>query len=123
MSDFKIVKLLDPIVLNVSGPRFTGEYLVGTTYIIGDSVDYNGSSYAAYAVTTGNLPTDTSFWQLLAAKGDTGAAGSDGVSITATNLTFVLSGETKTIAENYENVVTSIRVDGMLIINGLLTFL
>ena len=92
MSDFKIVKLLDPIVLNVSGPRFTGEYLVGTTYIIGDSVDYNGSSY-------------------------------DGVSITATNLTFVLSGETKTIAENYENVVTSIRVDGMLIINGLLTFL
>ena len=72
MSDFKIVKLLDPIVLNLEGPNFTGAYDNGTTYNTGDSVSYNGSSYAALVSTTGNLPTDTTKWQLLASKGDPG---------------------------------------------------
>lgn len=80
----QIVKLIDnPVVLNLSQdltPR--GEYNAGTTYSTGDSVSYNGSSYVALQETTGNPPTNTTYWQLIAAKGDTGAtgaAGADGV--------------------------------------------
>lgn len=75
MSDFKIVKLLDAISISLTGPSFTGAYNGATTYQIGQSVSYNGSSYVALAVTLGNLPTDTSFWQLIASKGDTGSPG------------------------------------------------
>jgi hypothetical protein len=52
---------------------FRGEYDNSTAYTIGDVVNYNGSSYACVANSTGNLPTDTDFWVLLAEKGDTGA--------------------------------------------------
>lgn len=75
MSDFKIVKLLDAINISLTGPSFTGAYNNGTTYSIGQSVSYNGSSYVALKVTTGNLPTDTSFWQILAEKGEQGGTG------------------------------------------------
>lgn len=52
-----------------------GAYNAGTAYAIGDSVSYSGSSYVAIAATTGNLPTNASFWQLLAEKGTTGTDG------------------------------------------------
>lgn len=76
-----IVKLIDPIQFtNVAGglvPK--GPYNAGTDYAVGDSVDYNGSSYVMYAdAAAGTLPTDTTKWQVLANKGDTGAAGADG---------------------------------------------
>ena len=74
MSDFKVVKLLDPITINLGGPNFTGEYVPATTYSIGESVSYLGSSYVALATATGNLPTDVTHWQLLAQKGDAGNA-------------------------------------------------
>jgi hypothetical protein len=86
MGDFKIVKLLDPISITLNGPRFTGIYNAGTTYAIGESVSYNGSSYVALQVTTGNLPTDTSYWQLIAQKGDPGG---DSIEILARNITGV----------------------------------
>lgn len=79
MSDFKIVKLLDPITLSLNGPSFTGAYDNEITYGIGQSVSYLGSSYVAYTITNGNLPTDTAFWQLLAEKGDQGDQGVQGV--------------------------------------------
>jgi hypothetical protein len=67
MSDFKIVKLLDPININVNiNP--TGAYNPSTTYNIGDSVSYNNSSYIAIQTTTGNVPTNTAYWQLLASS-------------------------------------------------------
>ena len=78
MSDFKIVKLLDPISLTLSGPSFTGAYNNGTSYSIGQAVSYNGSSYVAIAATTGNIPTNTTYWQLIASKGDTGTTGAQG---------------------------------------------
>lgn len=55
-----------------------GAYVAGTTYAINDSVSYGGSSYIAIAETTGNLPTNTTYWQVLANKGDTGATGATG---------------------------------------------
>jgi len=72
MSDFKLVKLLNPIVMNLDGPSFTGAYNNLTPYTTGESVSYNGSSYVAIVNTTGNLPTDTTYWQLLAAQGTPG---------------------------------------------------
>lgn len=73
----QVVKLLGtPVVINLAGGiNPTGEYSNVTAYTTGDSVSYNGSSYLASQSTTGNLPTDTNYWQLLAEKGDTGAAG------------------------------------------------
>jgi hypothetical protein len=65
MSDFKIVKLLDPVVqLNVNvNPR--GNYNNSTVYSVGDLVLYNGLSYIANQSTVGNLPTDTNYWQIV----------------------------------------------------------
>lgn len=75
-----IVKLLgNPVNLNFTGgitPK--GAYAAGTTYATGESVSYNGSSYVAIQETTGNLPTNNTYWQVLAVKGDAGATGSPG---------------------------------------------
>ena len=81
MSDFKIVKLVDnPVQLVFTGGiNPEGAYNNVIAYVTGDSVSYNGSSYVAVQATTGNLPTDTTFWQLLASKGDTGAQGIQGI--------------------------------------------
>ena len=46
-----------------------GAYNPSTTYEILDIVSYNGSSYIAKGTTTGNLPTDTTYWQLSAYGG------------------------------------------------------
>lgn len=47
-----------------------GEYDNEETYERLDVVTYNGSSYIAKKETIGNLPTDNSFWSILAKKGD-----------------------------------------------------
>lgn len=59
------------------GIAWKGEYVAETAYVIQDGVTYNGSSYICIADSTGNLPTDTDYWQLVASKGDTGATGAD----------------------------------------------
>ena len=56
-----------------------GAFNAGTTYAIGDSVDYNGSSYIMFALATaGTLPTNTTYWEVLANKGVTGSTGATG---------------------------------------------
>jgi hypothetical protein len=68
MSDFKIVKLLDPIQINVPlNPK--GVYNPATTYAIADLVSLNGVGYICIAPTTGNSPPNTSFWQLFSQTG------------------------------------------------------
>ena len=74
--------------LNVTGTvegvphvDYRGNYSSGTSYVKDDVVVYNGSSYIAKGNTTGNAPTNTAHWGLLAQKGNdgaTGAKGSDG---------------------------------------------
>lgn len=78
---FHIVKLLDnlspTIVTGGLVPR--GAYDNATDYAVGDSVDYQGSSYVMFNnAAAGTLPTDTDYWQVLANKGNTGATGSTG---------------------------------------------
>ena len=46
-------------------PVFKGTYDNSTAYVLDDIVYYNGSSYVAKTSTTGNLPTDTTKWNVL----------------------------------------------------------
>jgi hypothetical protein len=68
---FHVVKLVDslsPIIIT-GGLVPRGEYDNGTAYSVGDSVSYGNSSYVCISASTGNLPTNTTYWQLLA-EGD-----------------------------------------------------
>jgi hypothetical protein len=55
-----------------------GAYSGGTAYNPYDEVSYLGSSYICIAASTGNLPTNTSFWNLLASMGTNGTNGTNG---------------------------------------------
>lgn len=103
MSAFKIVKLVGQGLNNtiISGglvPK--GAYDNSVDYAVGDSVDYQGSSYVMHTnAVAGVLPTDTTKWQILASKGDTGAtgaAGADGGSYTVALQTTATRNETTT---------------------------
>ena len=50
-----------------------GEYNPSTTYQPRNIVTYYGSSYIAKQETTGNAPTNSTYWQLIAQKGEKGA--------------------------------------------------
>ncbi len=65
------------------GLSFQGEWSSGTTYTIGQSVSYSGSSYASRVdANLANQPDiSTTQWQLMAGPGATGAAGADGALI------------------------------------------
>lgn len=80
-SPFRLVKLADQISLvNIIGgytPR--GEFNAGTTYVVGDGVSYNGSSYVLYfsggGYVAGTIPKNTTYWQVVSEKGTGGGGG------------------------------------------------
>ena len=47
-------------------PVFKGAYNNSTAYVLDDIVYYNGSSYVAKQSTTGNVPTNGTYWEVLA---------------------------------------------------------
>lgn len=54
-------------------------YIPEKPYKVGNKVSYEGSSYYCKVDSTGNLPTDTVYWLLIASKGDKGDKGDIGV--------------------------------------------
>lgn len=70
--------MAETIELGIVGIKNCGEYDSETNYEKLNVVTYQGSSYCALKDTVGNLPTDAEYWQLYAAKGDTGATGPTG---------------------------------------------
>jgi hypothetical protein len=52
------------------GMNWTGAYDNAHTYAVNDGVSYLGSSYINILISTGNLPTNGTYWNLLAQKGD-----------------------------------------------------
>ena len=58
---------------------FKGEYNSTTNYEKLDIVFYNGSSYACLKDCVGIIPTDTTYWQLVAQKGEQGIQGIQGI--------------------------------------------
>lgn len=58
-------------ILGKVGIVLKGEYNAETTYEKLDVVTYQGQSYCAKVDTIGNLPTNTTYWTLIAEKGYT----------------------------------------------------
>ncbi len=95
--------------VNAGRVRFIGrgEYNNSTQYYTFDLVNYNGNSYFAKSNTLGNLPTNTTYWQLVAEKGnigDTGATGNGIASITKTSTSGLV--DTYTITFTSGNTTT-----------------
>jgi hypothetical protein len=81
MSDFKLVKLLDPAVQINTNVTPKGVYSNSTAYSPGDTVSFGNSSYICIQTTVGNAPTNSTYWQLLA------SANTNKLTTTARNLT------------------------------------
>ena len=67
-----------PGPIGPAGLTWKGPYNASISYVSDDAVGYNGASYFCIAPTTGNIPTNETYWALMAsqgAKGDTGIAG------------------------------------------------
>lgn len=65
-NDFKLVKLLDPVVQIDVPIRFAGEWDAGTEYQVGDIVTYNSGAYIALGTSTGAQPdANPSLWQVI----------------------------------------------------------
>ena len=54
-----------------------GTYSASTSYVVNDAVYYNGGSYICIQNTTGNLPTNDTYWNLMAAQGAPGEGSGD----------------------------------------------
>ena len=61
-------------LLNLYG-KWEGAWSSAKSYIIGDGVAHNGSSYVCTVAHTNHEPPNSSFWDLLAAKGSQGEMG------------------------------------------------
>jgi hypothetical protein len=57
--------------INLGNIKFNwqGAYAGGTAYAVDDVVSYNGSSYICKLASTGNLPTNTTYWDQMSQKG------------------------------------------------------
>ncbi|WP_314960952.1 hypothetical protein [Bradyrhizobium cosmicum] len=60
------------------GLQFKGAWSGATAYTVNDVVTLSGSSYACVLDHTNHTPPDTTYWQLLASKGDQGIPGPTG---------------------------------------------
>ena len=60
--------------INLGNIKFNwkGAYANGTAYVVDDVVSYLGSSYVCILASTGNVPTNGTYWNLMA-QGGTGA--------------------------------------------------
>ena len=57
--------------LNLGNIKFNwkGAYAGGTAYVVDDVVSYSGSSYICKLASTGNLPTNGTYWDQMSAGG------------------------------------------------------
>lgn len=58
--------------VNLGSIKFNwqGAYAGGTAYAVDDVVSYNGTSYVCILASTGNLPTNATYWNVMAEGGD-----------------------------------------------------
>jgi len=96
-----------------------GAYNNSTAYTVGDFVNYNGSSYACRLNTTGNLPTNTTYWALLASKGDTGAKGDKGdTGDTGNGIASIVKTGTVGLTDTYTITFTDSTTTTYDVVNG-----
>ena len=72
--------------INLGSIKFNwqGAYNGATAYSVDSVVSYNGSSYICKLASTGNLPTNTTYWDQMSAKGTDGTNGTNGTDLTTT---------------------------------------
>ena len=65
--------------INIGSIKFKwqGAYAGGTAYTVDDVVSYQGSSYICIQASTGNLPTDTAYFEQMSQAGTNGTDGTD----------------------------------------------
>lgn len=69
-----------------------GAWDSGATYTVNDVVTSGGSSYICILDHTNHAPPNTTYWQLLASKGDPGGTGSTGAGYGGTSATSIAIG-------------------------------
>lgn len=81
-----LLRLKGTIVQSLSGDEevigvFRGDYKNEVLYYLGDEVVYAGSTYRCKenCPTAGIMPINTTYWKVIAKKGDNGQPGADGV--------------------------------------------
>jgi hypothetical protein len=57
--------------------KWKGTYAGGTAYTVDDVVEYNGSSYICILASTGNLPTNATYFEQMSSAGTNGTNGTD----------------------------------------------
>ena len=93
-----------------------GDYNSGTTYEVLDWVRYDSKAYVCKQTSTGNLPTNTTYWQLLVQDGASPATKMsyyDNGILGAKNL-FEITAETQTT----EGVTFTVGSDGKVTVTG-----
>lgn len=71
---------------------FQGAYSAGTAYYPNDIVTYAGATYICILQSTGNLPTNTTYWQVVAQAGEVSLTSSQTLSNkTITSAKYVVS--------------------------------
>jgi hypothetical protein len=65
--------------INLGNIKFNwqGAYNGATAYVVDDVVSYNGSSYICKLASTGNLPTNATYWDQMSSAGTNGTNGTD----------------------------------------------
>ena len=60
--------------INLGNIKFNwkGTYAGGTAYVVDDVVSYSGSSYICKLASTGNLPTNGTYWDVMSQAGTNG---------------------------------------------------
>lgn len=69
---FNCIELLTRVEQNETARVVLEPWNSTKTYVYGNKVTYNGSTYHCKAACTGKAPTDTTYWLCIAAKGETG---------------------------------------------------
>ncbi len=77
-------------IQGLKGSQWRGAYSGATTYVVDDVVSYNGSSYINILASTGNLPTNTTYFSIVALKGTDGTGSVS--SITSANSDISVGG-------------------------------
>tara|TARA_B100002019_G_scaffold239840_1_gene215340 strand:- start:2644 stop:3468 length:825 start_codon:yes stop_codon:yes gene_type:complete len=65
--------------VNLGSIKFNwkGPYNSGTSYAVDDVVSHSGSSYVCILASTGNVPTNTTYWEQMSSAGTDGTDGTD----------------------------------------------
>ena len=62
------------------GLQWQGSWVTGSSYLVGDAVEYQGSAYIVIQDTvSGVVPTDQNYWEVLASRGERGDQGPAGI--------------------------------------------